>query len=94
MSEHSEMDEQTQLAQQQQMSAMQAAWREMKAQLVELQTQLAFQEDALQALDNVVTDQQQRIDQLTVVNSRLEQQLGELESWADEQRVETPPPHY
>lgn len=88
------MDEPTQLAQQQEMSAMHAAWREVKAQLVELQTQLAFQEDTLQALDNVVTDQQQRIDQLTLINSRLEHQLGELESWADEQRVETPPPHY
>lgn len=82
------------LAQQQEIGGMYAAWRELKAQLVELQTQLAFQEDALQTLDNAVMAQQQRIDQLTLINSRLEQQLGELASWADEQREEAPPPHY
>lgn len=69
-------------------------WQELKAQLIELQTQLAFQEDALHALDKVVTDQQQRIDQLVQVNSRLEQQLTELSSWAEDQRTEAPPPHY
>lgn len=73
---------------------MNETWQELRMQLIELQTQLAFQEDALQALDKVVTDQQQRIDQLAQVNSRLEQQLTELSSWAEEQRVETPPPHY
>jgi len=73
---------------------MSEPWHELKAQLIELQTQLAFQEDVLQALDKVVTDQQQRLDQLALVNTRLEQQLSEFAGWMDEQRVEPPPPHY
>ncbi len=67
---------------------------ELRAQLVELQTQLAFQEDALQALDRVVTAQQQQMDKLLNTNSRLEMQLSELSSWVDEQREDERPPHY
>lgn len=67
---------------------------DLRTQLIELQTQLAFQEDMLQALDRVVTEQQQRLDRLALVNTRLEQQLGELASRVDESHEEAPPPHY
>ena len=67
---------------------------ELRAQLVELQTQLAFQEDTLQALDRIVTAQQQQMDKLLRVNTRLEQQVSELSSWADEQREDERPPHF
>ena len=68
--------------------------QELQAQLVELQTQLAFQEDTLQALDRVVTAQQQQMDKLLGINSRLEQQVSELAGWVDEQREDERPPHY
>lgn len=68
--------------------------QELSAQLVELQTQLAFQEDALQALDRVVTAQQQQMDKLLRTNARLEQQVSELAGWVDEQREDERPPHY
>jgi SlyX protein len=68
--------------------------QELRAQLIELQTQLTFQEDVLQALDRVVTAQQQQMDKLLRTNSRLEQQVSELAGWVDEQREDERPPHY
>ena len=67
---------------------------ELRAQLIELQTQLAFQEDTLQALDRAVTAQQQEIDKLQRVNQRLEQQVTDVAGWMDEQRADERPPHY
>jgi SlyX protein len=67
---------------------------ELRAQMIELQTQLAFQEDTLQALDRIVTAQQQQMDKLLGINSRLEQQVSELSSWVEEQREDERPPHF
>lgn len=70
-------------------------WRELNTQLVELQTQLTFQEDVLQALDTVVTRQQQSIDRLLLLQQRLERQLIELASGSDEPApADQRPPHY
>jgi SlyX protein len=69
-------------------------WREINAQLVELQTQLAFQEDVIQALDNVVTSQQQSLDRLTQSQQRLERQLAELSGTAEAAPSDQRPPHY
>lgn len=73
---------------------MNESLHELRAQLIELQTQLAFQEDTLQALDRIVTAQQQQMDKVLRVNSRLEQQVSELSSWVDEQREDERPPHF
>ena len=67
---------------------------ELRKQLVELQTQLAFQEEALLALDRVVATQQQQMDKLLRINQRFEQQMADLSGWVDEQRGEERPPHY
>lgn len=69
-------------------------WRELNAQLVELQTQLAFQEDALQALDDVVTRQQQSIDRLEQLQQRLERQLIDQADTAEQAPADQRPPHY
>jgi SlyX protein len=70
-------------------------WRELNAQLVELQTQLAFQEDVVHALDAVVTRQQQSIDRLLQLQQRLERQLVELAAGAGEPApADQRPPHY
>lgn len=73
---------------------MNESMQELRAQLIELQTQLAFQEDTLQALDRIVTAQQQQMEKLLRTNSRLEQQVSELSSWVDEQREDERPPHF
>ena len=69
-------------------------WRELNAQLVELQTQLTFQEDVLQALDTVVTRQQQSIDRLLQLQQRFERQLVELAGTGEPAPEDERPPHY
>lgn len=67
----------------------------MQAQLVELETKLAFQEQAVEALNEVVTRQQQQIEALVLEVQTLKDRLragapspvGPLEE-------EKPPPHY
>ena len=68
--------------------------RQLQEQLIELQTQLAFQEDAVHALDQIIIAQQHRLDLLEQTNSRLERQLTELLAWIDGQRETEVPPHY
>ncbi len=68
----------------------------MTDELVELQTQMSFQEDTLAQLNDVVTRQQKQIDELTMA---VEQLKKRLESMATEQleavqEEEPPPPHY
>ena len=66
-----------------------------KTQIVELETRLAFQEHTLQALNDVVTHQQQQIEALVRDIQALKDRLrsaapspvGPLED-------EKPPPHY
>jgi len=71
-----------------------AELRQLQEQLIELQTQLAFQEDAVHALDQIVIAQQQRLDQLEQANTRLERQITELMAWLESQREADIPPHY
>jgi len=68
----------------------------MNDDLIELQTQLAFQEHAMMELNSALTGQQQQIELLRQELRRLQDKLGALED-----RVETAPaaqqerpPHY
>ncbi len=67
---------------------------ELQTQLIELQTQLAFQEDTLSALDTIVTTQQRQIDQLTLMCERLQQQLNQVAVGGVESTEPELPPHY
>lgn len=82
--------EQSQQLQQSQQHQLQ----QVQQQLIELQTQLAFQEDVVQALDNVVISQQQRLEQLEQSNARLEKQLEDMLACLDAQTSSELPPHY
>jgi SlyX protein len=55
--------------------------------LIELQTQLAFQEHTIAELNDVVTAQQKQLDLLRLELKMLRDKLGDLEV-----RVETGPP--
>jgi SlyX protein len=68
--------------------------QELRAQLVEIQTQLAFQEDTLQALDRAVAAQQRQIDQLLQLSEHMGRQVSDLSDWLEEQRESERPPHY
>ncbi len=67
----------------------------MNERLTELEVRVAFQEKTIQDLNEVVTDQQRRIDRLTqeleAVKSRL---AGLAPALVIPQEEEKPPPHY
>ncbi|MCK5894160.1 MAG: SlyX family protein [Endozoicomonadaceae bacterium] len=65
----------------------------MNDELLEVQTQLSFQENSLQALNDVVTRQQKDIECLTLEVARLHEQLLGLASTPLEE-VGQLPPHY
>ena len=67
----------------------------MENRLIELETRLAFQEDALQALNAVVVRQQREIAEFTRQIETLKTQLRAVATASEADRTdETPPPHY
>lgn len=74
---------------------MSESWQQqVQQQIIDLQTQLAFQEELVQALDRVVIAQQKQLDQLELANVRLEKQLIEALASLDDDPVQEVPPHY
>jgi SlyX protein len=69
--------------------------KQFEEQLIELQSQLAFQEDTIQALNDVVAQQQQQIDSLRarsdLFSSQLERAMTAMEG---SDVIDVPPPHY
>lgn len=66
----------------------------MSDELVELQTQLSFQEDTIAQLNDVVTRQQKDIDALKLELEQLKKQLMAMASSQLEEQEESAPPHY
>ena len=66
----------------------------MKEELVQLQTQLSFQEDTVAQLNEVVTRQQKQIDVLSATIEQLKKQLAEVVEAQPELQGDEPPPHY
>ncbi len=63
--------------------------------LTELESRVAFQDDTLQKLNDVIVRQQHDIEHLTGELQLLKQQIQILEpSLIADQKEETPPPHY
>lgn len=66
--------------------------------LIDLQTRLAFQEDTLQSLNDVVADHQREIGdirrQVGALIDQLEQVLSDLDAGADMGTDAERPPHY
>ena len=67
----------------------------MEERLTELESRIAFQEDAIQKLNDVIVQQQHMIDQIALRQKLLQDQLSAIEPalLAGEEH-ETPPPHY
>lgn len=69
----------------------------MQEELIELQTKLAFQEQTLAELNNVLISQQQQIDRLQLQIKMYEDRLSEVEESApllSGQGQDEKPPHY
>ena len=67
----------------------------MEQRLTELESRVAFQEDTIQKLNDVVVTQQEQIDMLLddlkYLNEKVRDLTSELIATEDQ---ETPPPHY
>ena len=67
----------------------------MTEELIELQTQLAFQEQTIAELNSALTDQQQQINILRLEILLLKEKFGTLEEKLDEEVPQDErPPHY
>ncbi|HEY0962549.1 MAG TPA: SlyX family protein [Pseudomonadales bacterium] len=67
----------------------------MSDELIELQTQLAFQEHTIAELNDVLTSQQKQIDLLRLEIKLLKEKLGILEDRIDTgPQQNEKPPHY
>lgn len=66
--------------------------------IADLQSRIAFQEDTLQTLNQVVAAQEAAIvrlqQQLTILNKRINEVAVSLEHTAGASGEEAPPPHY
>jgi SlyX protein len=62
--------------------------------VTDLESRLAFQDDTIQALNNVLVSQQKVVDrlqlQMAALLKRQEEMVGQFESFEEE----APPPHY
>jgi SlyX protein len=74
-----------------------ANFDKLASDLVEVQTQLAFQEDTMSVLNDAITGQQKEIivlrRQLEIMKQRLEER-GNSADGAPEASVDEKPPHY
>ena len=67
---------------------------QLRDQMVEMQSQLAFQEDVISALDAVVTRQQRQIENLQEMWAGQKSHLEHISNELEKGLVEARPPHY
>lgn len=65
-----------------------------KSEIIELQTRVAFQDEALQTLSDTVARQQRLLEELQQDVEELQRQLRALQPSEVEGETEPPPPHY
>lgn len=66
----------------------------LEARVTELESRLAFQDDTIQALNDVLVSQQRAIDRLQLQISALLKRQEEMGSQFEAFEQEAPPPHY
>ncbi len=63
--------------------------------IIELEIKVAYQEDLLQLLNNIVSQQQQQIDRITATCSLLNERIKSLSTEGSAgENVDETPPHY
>jgi SlyX protein len=67
---------------------------ELKARIAELETQLAFQDDLLQSLNQVTIRQEEQILSIIRELKSLREQVSVMSSAPNKANAEEPPPHY
>lgn len=67
---------------------------DLSQRFIEIETRLAFQEHALQELNDTVTRQQTEIDRLNRALKETQDRLRGISPPVEERSQEPPPPHY
>lgn len=73
---------------------IQMSENELKARVAELETQLAFQDDLLQSLNQVVIRQEEQLLAIIGELKSLREQVAALSAAPGKTSNEEPPPHY
>jgi len=66
----------------------------MEDRVTELESRLAFQDDTIQALNDIVAEQQRMLDRLQLQVVALARRQEEMHGQFGIEEDETPPPHY
>ncbi|WP_286915493.1 MULTISPECIES: SlyX family protein [unclassified Pseudomonas] len=66
----------------------------LESRIIELETRQAFQDDTIQALNDVVAEQGQVIDRLQLQVAELIKRYEEMVGQYGSEGEEAPPPHY
>lgn len=67
---------------------------ELDSRMADLEARLAFQDDTIQALNDVLVEQQRAIDRLQAQMGMLARRQADLQSRVGGEEDEAPPPHY
>ena len=62
--------------------------------LIEIESRIAYQEDLIQTLNDVVYKQQEKITQLEQQDRKLMERIKSLGESGDNRHDDQPPPHY
>lgn len=66
-----------------------------ESRFLDIETKLAYQEDLVNTLNRMVSDQQRKIDELETVCRKLVERVLEISEELESMRViDAPPPHY
>ena len=66
----------------------------MSSKIEDIEIRLAFQEETLEVLNNVVIEQQKEIEKLNSYVRVLKDKISSVESSGTQPENEAPPPHY
>jgi len=67
---------------------------ELEERIAELEARLAFQDDTIQTLNDVLVDQQRTVDRLQAQLGLLARRQEEMQTRIGGDEDEAPPPHY
>lgn len=67
---------------------------ELERRIADLETRLAFQDDTIQALNDVLVEQQAAVDRLQAQLKLLARRQEDMQSGIGMEGDEAPPPHY
>ncbi|CAD5109071.1 SlyX family protein [Zestomonas carbonaria] len=66
----------------------------LEERITELESRLAFQDDTIQALNDVLVAQQRVLERMQLQLAALAKRQEDMQGWIDGPQDDAPPPHY